>query len=153
MKHTCQLFRTVVTNPDFKLLVTQLDAYLAVADGEDHAFYDQFNKIEQIKYAVVAFENNEPVGCGAIKALSDEAMEVKRMFVIPGRRGKGIALAILDELEKWTAELGYSRCILETGSRQVEAIALYEKASYKRIPNYGQYVGVDNSRCFEKLLK
>nr|MBI1230908.1 GNAT family N-acetyltransferase [Cytophagales bacterium] len=114
MKHTCQLFRTDATNPDFKTLVSQLDAYLAVADGEDHAFYDQFNKIERIKHAVVAFENNDPVACGAIKAFSEEAMEVKRMFVVPSKRGKGIALAILDELEKWAAELGYSRCILET---------------------------------------
>jgi putative acetyltransferase len=60
---------------------------------------------------------------------------------------------VLSELESWAAELGYPKCVLETGKRQPEAIALYEKQGYQRIPNYGQYIGVENSVCFEKVLK
>ncbi len=79
-------------------------------------------------------------------------MEVKRMYTSPESRGKGIASAVLKELEKWAAELSYKKCLLETGKKQPEAIALYLKSSYNIIPNYGQYAGVENSVCFEKKL-
>jgi GNAT superfamily N-acetyltransferase len=79
-------------------------------------------------------------------------MEVKRMYVLPNNRGKGIATTLLWELEKWALELGYMKCVLETGKRQPEAISLYEKSGYQRIPNYGQYKGVENSICFEKIV-
>ncbi len=78
------------------------------------------------------------------------AMEVKRMYTLPEYRGKGIAAAVLNELEKWAAELGCGRCVLETGMKQPEAIRLYEKSGYSVIPNYGQYAGLENSVCFEK---
>lgn len=152
MANTINLLRTDSNHSGFKDLVRQLDAYLAVTDGEDHAFYDQFNKIDHIRHVVIAFSDNQPVGCGAIKEFSSTAAEVKRMFVIPEVRGRGIALSILSELEKWAVELGYAACVLETGSRQVEAIALYTKAGYSLIPNYGQYEGVENSLCFEKRV-
>ena len=74
------------------------------------------------------------------------------MYTLPGSRGKGIATAILKELENWAFELGYAKCVLETGKRQPEAIALYEKSGYKRIPNYGKYAGVENSVCYEKNI-
>jgi len=67
-------------------------------------------------------------------------------------RGRGIAQMALAELEKWAAELGYKKCILETGKRQPEAIRLYEKSGYKIIPNYGEYLNIENSVCFEKEL-
>ena len=152
METTINLLRTDSTHSDFKRLVEQLDAYLAVTDGDDHAFYDQYNKTDQIRHVVVAYINDEAVGCGAIKEFSPAAMEVKRMFVTPSKRGQGIALDILKELENWAYELGYAKCVLETGARQVEAVALYTKAGYVRIPNYGQYEGVGNSLCFEKVL-
>lgn len=79
-------------------------------------------------------------------------MEVKRMFVSPDQRGKGIASIVLVELEKWAAELKYNKCILETGIRQPEAISLYKKNNYKLIENYGQYINVTSSVCFEKEL-
>jgi putative acetyltransferase len=79
-------------------------------------------------------------------------MEVKRMFVKEEFRGKGIAGKVLSELEKWARELWFQKCILETGTRQIEAIALYKKSKYSIIPNYGQYEGVENSLCFEKKL-
>lgn len=146
------LRRTDSDDPDFKALVRLLDADLAERDGADHGFYAQFNKIDKIRHAVVCYENDQPIGCGAIKAFSEEAMEVKRMYVSPDGRKKGIATRVLTELETWANELGYARCVLETGKRQPEAIALYEKNGYQRTENYGQYVGVENSVCFAKVL-
>lgn len=146
------LLRTHSENEHFILLVKELDDDLARRDGEEHAYYDQFNKIDKIKYAVVAYDNEKPVGCGAIKEFTPEAMEVKRMFVLPQYRGLGIADKILEELEKWTSELSYTKCVLETGKRQPEAVRFYQKNGYTTIPNYGQYVGVYNSLCFEKKL-
>ncbi len=145
--------RTDSDNQFFRTLVRELDADLKMRDGEDHSFYSQFNKIDKIKYAIVAFDNETPVGCGAIKELSNDAMEVKRMYVPPERRGQGIAGKILKELENWSYELNYSKCLLETGKRQPEAISLYQKYGYRIIPNYGQYENVENSVCFEKILK
>jgi putative acetyltransferase len=147
-----KIIRTNSDHPDFISLVKLLDADLAIRDGEDHPFYAQYNKIDKIKFTVVAYENEKPVSCGAIKEYSPDTMEVKRMYTLPEFRGKGIATIILLELEKWTKELGYKKCILETGKKQPEAIRLYEKNDYKLIPNYGQYVAVENSVCFEKEI-
>ena len=144
--------RTSSDDPDFIALVKQLDADLAIRDGEDHSFYAQFNKIDKIKHVVIAYDDARPVGCGAIKQFDEDTMEVKRMYVSPEVRNQGIATMILHELEKWAAELSYTKCVLETGKRQPEAIALYEKNGYSRIPNYGQYIGIENSVCFEKQL-
>ncbi|MBK6949944.1 MAG: GNAT family N-acetyltransferase [Haliscomenobacter sp.] len=147
------LLRTNSEHPDFIELVRHLDAELKVRDGDDHAFYNQFNKIDLIRHALVAYLDQTPSGCGAIEFWDDRTMEVKRMYVAPENRGKGIAGAILLSLEAWAAELGYERCILETGMNQPEAIRLYQKSDYIRIPNYGQYAGIENSVCFEKILK
>jgi GNAT superfamily N-acetyltransferase len=147
-----KIVRTSSENKDFIDLVKLLDADLAERDGNDHAFYHQFNKIGVIKHVVVLYENQKPLGCGAIKEFDSTAMEIKRMYTSPESRGKGIATKILSELEKWTKELSYEKCVLETGKRQPEAIQLYTKSGYKMIPNYGRYKGVANSICFEKKL-
>ena len=147
-----KLVRTNAENKDFIELVKQLDADLAIRDGNEHAFYNQFNKIQNIKYAVVAYEEDIPVSCGAIKEFDPTTMEVKRMYTIPTERGRGIASNVLKELEKWTKELSFHKCILETGKRQPEAIRLYTKNGYRSTPNYGQYLGMDNSVCFEKEI-
>lgn len=146
------LKRTDAKNPDFVALVRLLDAELAVRDGEDHAFYNQFNQLNQIRQTVVAYLGDRAVGCGALKPLEADVMEVKRMFVLPEFRGRGIASQVLSELERWAIELGMRACCLETGQNQPEAIALYQKCGYQRIPNYGQYSGVYNSVCFQKRL-
>ncbi len=146
------LVRTDAQHFDFKKLVSKLDADLGARDGEEHAFYHQFNAIDTIKYAVVAFLDEKAVGCGAIKKFDHKTTEVKRMYVAPEARSKGIATKILRELETWTADLGYTHCILETGKRQPEAISLYQKSGYQLIPNYGQYKGVENSICFKKNI-
>jgi GNAT superfamily N-acetyltransferase len=80
-------------------------------------------------------------------------MEVKRMFTSDSHRGKGFATQVLKELEGWALELGFSRCILETGRRLPDAVRLYENRGYRLIPNYGQYVAMENSICFEKKIK
>lgn len=147
-----KLKRANSEDPDLSSLIKELDEQLAVTDGEEHAFYDQFNKIDRIKHFVLLYENEKAVGCGALKEFEPGTAEVKRMFVKPESRGRGLASIILKELEMWAAELLYQRCILETGIRQPDAISLYKKNGYRIISNYGQYVGVENSLCFEKTL-
>lgn len=146
------LKRTNSDDKDFQKLVEELDKDLAIRDGEDHSFFAQFNKINAIKYVVIAYDSDKPVGCGAIKEYSNNTMEVKRMFVPLERRGQGIASLVLKELELWTKELNFKNCILETGKKQLEAIKLYIKNDYHIIPNYGQYTDVESSVCFEKNI-
>ncbi len=146
------IVRTNSENPDFRQLVILLDAELRVRDGEEHSFYAQFNKIDSLQEVVVAYSDQIAVGCGAIKAYAERTAEVKRMFVRPENRGKGVAGKILQELEAWAKELNFNEGILETGFKQPEAIALYKKSGYEVIPNYGQYVGVENSVCMKKII-
>ena len=134
-------------------MVARLDKLLAELDGREHDFYNQYNKTDTIKHVVVAYSGELPVACGAIKEFDTETMEVKRMFTADSHRGKGVATQVLAELEIWALELGYSRCILETGKRLPDAVRLYQKNGYLPIPNYGQYVAMENSICFEKKLK
>jgi GNAT superfamily N-acetyltransferase len=146
------IIRTNSEHKDFINLVKQLDAYLKITDGDEHAFYNQFNQINVLKNVVVIYVDDEALGCGAIKKFDTESVEVKRMFVKLEKRGQGFAQNILTELEIWAKELGYKKCVLETGKRQVEAVKFYHKCGYKIIPNYGQYVAMENSICFEKKL-
>jgi GNAT superfamily N-acetyltransferase len=145
-----RIVRTDSDDKDFVALVRLLDADLAERDGEDHAFYAQYNKIAAIKHVIVAYHNEVAVGCGAFKKYAEGIAEVKRMYVKPGYRRQGIAQMVLKELEKWSAEAGYQTLILETGKAQPEAIALYKASGYERIPNYGQYEHVENSVCMKK---
>ncbi len=146
------LIRTDSKNKDFIELVKQLDAFLAITDGDDHQFYNQYNALDNIKFVIVGYIDTIPVACGAIKQFDAKTMEIKRMFTSEKSRGKGMASKILVELEKWAIELSSERCILETGIRQVEAIHLYKKNNYTLIENYGQYAGIEESLCFEKKL-
>jgi GNAT superfamily N-acetyltransferase len=146
------LARTTSENADFRALVQLLDQDLAERDGAEHGYYAQFNTIASLQHVVVAYQANEPIGCGAFKPFDTDAVEVKRMFVQPAHRGQGVAQAVLAELEKWASELGYASCVLETGKRQPEAIRLYERSGYGHVPNYGQYVGIANSVCLQKHL-
>jgi putative acetyltransferase len=144
--------RTSSGNADFQALVTLLDEDLAIRDGDEHAFYNQFNKIDNIRNAVVCYLDKKPVGCGAFREYGPGKAEIKRMFVLPGYRGRGIGLNILQELELWALELNYRECVLETGKKQPEAIGLYQKAGYRIIPGYGQYKNVENSVCMTKPI-
>jgi len=147
-----RLIRTDSENKDFIALVKLLDAELAALDGDEHVFYAQLNKTDKIKTVIVAYDNDKPISCGAIREYSPTITEVKRMYTLPESRSKGIATKVLNELEKWASELSYKKFILETGWRQPDAIRLYEKNGYKRIANYGKYAGIKNSVCFEKEM-
>jgi GNAT superfamily N-acetyltransferase len=147
-----ELVKTDSDDTDFGNLVRLLDADLKIRAGDENVFYAQFNKTDNIKHVIVAYLNNIAVGCGAIKFYQPNIMEVKRMYVSETHRGHGIASEILSTLEAWTKEFGFEKCILETGKKQPEAIALYKKNSYQIVPNYGQYINIENSICFEKIF-
>lgn len=144
--------RTDSSNTDFQYLVKFLDQDLAIRDGDEHAFYHQFNSIDQLKNCVLFYVNEKPVACGAFKQFEEDTVEIKRMFVLPEYRGNRYASKILAELEIWAKEEDFTFAVLETGLKQPEAIALYKKNGYLLIPNYGQYVGIENSVCYKKIL-
>jgi len=139
-------------HPDFVRLVQLLDADLDVRYGAHQEFYSQFNKLDTIHHVIIVYRDEDAVGCGAIRKYSNDTMEIKRMFVDPRYRGQGIGKIVLNSLERWATELGYSYCILESGNKQPEALALYERAGYARIPNYGQYASDENSVCMKKQV-
>lgn len=99
---------------------------------------------------VIARMDGVAVGCGALRSLPPDMGEVKRMFVLPGFRGRGIAKRILETLESRARELGYTAVCLETGSGQPEAIALYRSAGYVPIAAFGEYAGDPFSVCLKK---
>ncbi len=144
--------RTDSTNADFQYLVSELDKDLAKRNGETNDFFAQYNKTDHIKHVIIATIDDKPVGCGAMKEYDEATMEIKRMFVPLAMRGKGVAVEVLHNLEKWAKEMDYHHCILETGDKMPEAIRLYEKSNYQRIPNYGQYKDVESSLCFKKEI-
>ena len=101
----------------------------------------------------IARAGGEAVGCGAIRLIDDDAVELKRMFVVPAWRGLGLSKAVIDELEREAARIGAKRVCLETGTRQTAAIGLYEECGYRRIPLFGEYVDSPHtSVCMEKIL-
>ncbi len=139
-------------HPDFCLLAAELEEELKIRDGNQHELYSGINKVDFLEYSLVAYINEVPVGCGAIRNYNTDAMEIKRMYVRPTCRKQGIAKSILRELEKWTKELGCFICMLETGRNQPEAFALYCKCLYHEIPKFGPYTDSENSICFAKIL-
>ncbi|WP_278352909.1 GNAT family N-acetyltransferase [Chryseobacterium gleum] len=146
------ILRTDSNNTDFQTLVKSLDATLSEHNGENDDFFAQFNKIDTIKNCIVAYIDNIPAACGAFKPLSEDTVEIKRMFTNPEFRKKGLGSAIVKELENWAAELNFKKAVLETSRDLKNAISVYEKSGFDRIPNYGQYIGVEQSVCYEKVL-
>ncbi len=150
-----QFVRTDSTDPGFATLIQRLDHDLHARYGAEQALFTPHNQLDKIRHVVVAYEGDTAVGCGAIRPFSDDEgglIEVKRMYVDPTRRGQGIATMVLAFLEAWARDLGYTKCVLETGNKQPEAIALYQKSGYTPIPNYGPYAVIESSVCFEKAL-
>ena len=147
------LLRTDSDNAHFRALVMLLDADLRIRDGAEHAFYAQFNKIDKIRHAIVAYKDEKAVGCGSLREYEPGVAEIKRMYIREEMRGRGIAGMILAALEDWAKELDFSECILETGSKQPEAIGLYKKHGYQTMPSYGQYLNVENSVCLRKSIQ
>jgi putative acetyltransferase len=146
------LLRTSSDHPDFNQLVHQLNADLSARYGDLQKEYDQYNNVEAIDTAVVLYVDSIPAGCGCFKNYSTDTVEIKRMFVEASFRGKGLSKVILQALEKWAAEKGYKKAVLETADKQPEAIGLYRTLGYEQIDNYGPYVSMPASICFSKAL-
>ena len=147
------LKRTDSNDKDFHWVVEKLNRYLDVLYGGLQDYYSQFNKIDNIPNVVIAYLNDEPVGCGCFKKFDEQSAEVKRMFAREDARGRGVGAAVLTELEKWAAELGYTAMVLEHGDKQPEASKLYQRQGYTVIPNYGQYIGMEEtSICRKKSI-
>jgi len=150
--NTIQLKRTTSADPDFRKLVAELDHDLRLRNGDIMDVYDQHNIIEAINTVVIAYLNGAPSACGCFKPFDAIAVELKRMYVQPQARGMGLSKQVLQELENWAQELGFTHTVLETGKKQVEALSLYPKAGYTEIPLYGPYVNLPDSVCFRKKL-
>lgn len=146
------ILRTDSANTDFQTLVKSLDVTLSEHNGENDDFFAQFNKIDTIKNCIVAYIDSIPAACGAFKPLSEDTVEIKRMFTHPEFRKRGLGSTIVQELENWAAELNFKKAVLETSRDLKNAISVYEKNGFNRIPNYGQYIGVEQSVCYKKVL-
>ncbi len=139
--------------PEARRLISELDGDLLqrypgqVPHGIDVA---EFRKSGG--YFVVLRETSDAsaLACGAFRPVNTATVEIKRIYVALGCRGRGYAKAILSHLEEEAWRRGFTTCVLETGIQQPEAIALYQKLGYASMAAYGEYVGNPNSVCFEK---
>lgn len=148
-----EIKRTNAQDNGLKYLVSLLDKELRITNTDEaQDVLDQYNIITDTFYVVVAFADGAPVGCGCFKPFESNKVEIKRMFVHPDHRQKGIAAAILAELENWAGELNYDEAVLETGTRLQNAVALYKKHGYAVRPQYGQYINIEHSICMQKPL-
>ncbi len=146
------LKRTTTAHPHFQALVQQLDHELWNELHEDQATYDPFNKVPDIKTAVVVYAGAEPVACGCFKPWNEQTVEIKRMFVQKAARGKGLSKRVLQELEQWAIEQGYTHAVLETSIHFNTACTLYQRSGYNVMPNYPPYDGLEESVCMKKQL-
>jgi len=147
------LNRTSADHPDFLFLVELLDKDLWNRYPDTQDFFEAFNVIKLDAQVVVAYVDDQPVGCGCIRAMPTQGtVEIKRMYVKDEARGKGIARKILGELEAWAVEEGKERAILETGVNQPEAVSLYRKLGYEQIERYEPYVDSEASICMGKAF-
>ena len=146
------MIKTNSKHPHFIALAKELDTLLSVVDGDKHDYYHQFNSIDEIPYVIVAYLDNQPIACGAIKPHNKTTVEVKRMYTHPNSRGRGLGKTILLELQQWAKELGFQTLLLETGISFEPAINLYKNNGFVQIPNYDQYKGVKDSICFQKTI-
>jgi len=146
------ILRVNSEHEDFKMLAQELEAELRIRDGDDGLVYAQLNEVGYMSEALLAYEEGKSIACVALRLLSAHVAEIKRMYVQPPYRGRGIASRMLIELEQWALESGFKQLVLETGKNQPEAIRLYQKEGYTIIPNFGKYGDSANSICFKKEL-
>lgn len=136
----------------FQLLIKELDKEFWVRYPDTQQNFDPFNKVDASCHVILAYLNEEPAGCGCYRPKSADTVEIKRMYVRPAFRNRGLAGQILVSLERQAAGKGFSRSILETGNKQPEAIRTYQKNGYRIIPNFPPYENVRESICMEKML-
>ncbi|WP_291034775.1 GNAT family N-acetyltransferase [Dyadobacter sp. 50-39] len=147
-----EYIRTTSDNPDFQRLTGELDDELCRIYNTNKEDYEEYNRITGLPTVVLAYEDGAAIACGCFKPFDAQRIELKRMFVNPAFRGKGIASAMVRELENWARELGYPTVILETGKGQPEAIALYRKLGYADIPHFGEFPEESRSVCLGKAI-
>jgi GNAT superfamily N-acetyltransferase len=148
---------TVAAEPfdstDAQRLIAALDAHLASRYSAEQRFGPNLGP-QQIAPGlgtfVIARAEGRAVGCGAVRRLDEMSAEVKRMYVEPELRGRGIAKLILDHLEAAALVMGIHRLVLETGIYQAEAIGLYRRMGFDPVRCWGEYADVLTSVCFEK---
>jgi putative acetyltransferase len=146
-------------------LITALNAELSQMypePGANHFSLDPKEVAAGSGTFLVARMGDRPVGCGALRRLRDDSLvrelgrnvgELKRMYVAREVRGRGIGRALLTRLEEEARALGLVQLVLETGIRQIEALALYERAGFTPIPPYGEYAAsAATSLCLAKNL-
>jgi putative acetyltransferase len=146
------LKRTTSSDHDFQLLVIDLDKELWLRYPLIQQNFAPHNKLDRSFRVVIAYSGKTAVGCGCFRPMENKTLEIKRMYVKPDARGSGIAKMILRELEIWGTEEGFTESKLETGINQPEAIAVYNRAKYKQIPNYPPYTEISESICMAKVL-
>jgi GNAT superfamily N-acetyltransferase len=139
--------------PDARELRVALEAELVARYGGDAEPGAKPSAGDVLVTLLARAEDGTALGCGALRALDDEAVELKRMWVAPAARGRGVARVLLEALEDEARRLGFTRARLETGDRQPEAIALYERAGYEPISCWGPYAGAPHSRCYARTLR
>src|SRR4051794_13824849 len=147
--------RAAIFSDEAQALIARLNAELAAMYPEEGATHFRLDPAEVAagRGGFFVARAEAPLGCGAIRRLDDDRAEVKRMFVVPEARGRGVGRAILEALVAEARTLGAARVVLETGIRQAEALALYERTGFTRIPPWGEYVAsADTSICMMKRL-
>jgi GNAT superfamily N-acetyltransferase len=147
--------RADIQSPAARRLIEALNAELSAIYPEQSTTHFRLDPAEVstgLGAFVIASVAELPVGCGAVRRIGDGVGEIKRMYVVPSARGRGIGRALLTALEEEARPLGLSRLVLETGARQHAAMAMYERAGFSRVPAYGEYVRSPLSVCMSKDL-
>jgi putative acetyltransferase len=147
--------RAHLSSPVAQALITALNAELDARypePGANHFRLDEDEVAPGRGAFLLAYLGEEAIGCGAVRRTSDAEGEIKRMYVAPHLRGRGAGGAILAALEAEARQLGLARLVLETGERQPEALALYARFGFARIPLFGEYVDSPLSVCMAKDL-
>jgi GNAT superfamily N-acetyltransferase len=143
-----------VRSAEATLLLARLTAELAHLYGDDggiKAFSAADLDVPRSGF-VVARVGGIAAGCGAFRPYSSDSAEIKRMYVEPAYRGRGLGRRVLEALEDGARRAGYAKVRLETGTAQPEALGLYRAAGYYQIECYGHYRDDPRSVCFEKVL-
>ena len=157
MSETVDVRRSRLDSPDALRLITALNAELTALFPEAGATHFSISGAQVAAgdgAFLLAYLDDMAVGCGAVRRLDEATAELKRMYVAPTVRGRGIGRALVEALEREARLLGVTKVVLETGTRLASAVALYQKMGYTRIPLFGEYLrSPDTSLCFGKSLE
>jgi GNAT superfamily N-acetyltransferase len=153
MEDTKALYnRSNSLSSEYLKLMQNFDAELRATYGNHQDEADKQNVFEEAINIVLVYHNDKIAGCGGYKPHHENTAEIKRVYVLPEYRGKGLGIGLMNEIEQWAKEGGFKHLILETGDQQHEAIALYRKIGYYDIPKYAPYLDSPVSVCMRKNL-